>query len=85
MTDDQIMILLAEWGLVEYSIAEIDMINFVRSIREQALEEAAKVCEEWSASIDTGPRRNRVVTAAMQGALTCAFGIRTVATGANHG
>ncbi|MEB2544322.1 hypothetical protein [Burkholderia cenocepacia] len=48
--------------------------------REAIIEECAKVCEAWSASIDTGPRRNRVVAAAMQGALTCAFEIRALKT-----
>lgn len=48
--------------------------------REAIIEECAKVCEAWSASIDTGRKRNRVVSAAMQGALTCAFEIRALKT-----
>jgi hypothetical protein len=47
MTDEKILTLLAEWGLSDYSIAEEDMINFVRSIHREALEEAAKLCERW--------------------------------------
>jgi hypothetical protein len=48
--------------------------------REAIIEECAKVCEAWSASIDTGKKRNRVVAAAMQGALSCAFEIRALKT-----
>lgn len=55
-----------------------DVLAFAASIRREALEEAAKLCEEWSAGIDTGKSRNRVVAAAMQGALTCAVVIRNI-------
>lgn len=41
-----------------------------------AVEQCARICEKWSESIDTGIKRNRVVAAAMQGALTCASEIR---------
>jgi hypothetical protein len=44
--------------------------------KSESFEEAAKICEKWAASIDTGKKRNRVVAAAMQGALTCANEIR---------
>jgi hypothetical protein len=44
--------------------------------KSESFEEAAKICEKWAASIDTGKKRNRVVAAAMQGALTCASEIR---------
>ncbi|WP_175952832.1 hypothetical protein [Burkholderia sp. BCC0405] len=51
--------------------------------RDSIIEECAKVCEAWSASIDTGKKRNRVVGAAMQGALTCAEAIRQTKTAPN--
>ena len=51
--------------------------------REAIIEECAKACEAWSASIDTGKKRNRVVAAAMQGALTCAEAIRQMKTAPN--
>ena len=52
--------------------------------RDSIVEECAKVCEEFSADIDTGPKkRNRVIQAAMQGALSCAEAIRQTKTAPN--
>ena len=44
-----------------------------------AFERCAQICEKWAQSIDTGKKRNRVVAAAIQGALTCAAAIRATA------
>ena len=49
--------------------------------REAIIEECAKVCEELSAGFsEPGKHRTRMVAAAMQGALTCAYAIRQTKT-----
>lgn len=66
------------WGKLDETIAALDETLHLPSdsaaqlSRAEVLEEAATICKQWAAEIDTGKKRNRVVAAAMQGALTCA-------------
>ncbi|ARK42599.1 hypothetical protein [Burkholderia pseudomallei] len=68
---------------VEFLRNALDEARRTTPDREAIIEECAKACEVWSASIDTGKKRNRVVAAAMQGALTCAEAIRQMKTAPN--
>lgn len=65
---------------IEYLRDALEAARRATPDREAIIEECAKVCEAWSESIDTGNKRNRVVAAAMQGALSCAFEIRALKT-----
>ena len=52
--------------------------------RDSIIEECAEVCEELSAGFsEPGKHRTRMVAAAMQGALTCAYAIRQTKTAPN--
>lgn len=58
--------------------ATLDRINQEEYPQVDVIEQCAKVCEEVSSDIDAKNKRNRVIAAAMTGALTCAAEIRAL-------